>query len=50
VALGPGRQAALAREEGACSWQKCTTQDVPLILGFVAELKVLNPTLVPANT
>jgi len=49
VALGPGRQAALAREEGVCSWQKCTAQEMPLILGFVTELKVLNPTLAPAN-
>jgi len=49
VALGPGRQAALAREEGARSWQKVTTQEMPLILGFVTELKVLNPTLAPAN-
>ena len=50
VALGPGRQAALAREDGNCSWQKCTAQEMPLILGFVAELKVLNRTLAPANT
>ena len=33
-----------------CSWQKCTTQEVPLILGFVTEPKVLSPTLAPANT
>ncbi len=49
MALGPGRQAALAIAVVICSWQKFTTQEMPLILGFVTELKVLNPTLAPAN-
>ena len=49
MAPGPGRQAALAIAAVICSWRKFTTQEVPLILGFVTELKVLNLTLAPAN-
>ena len=49
VALGPDRQAAFAIAVVICSWQKFTAQEMPLILGFVTELKVLNPTLAPAN-
>ena len=49
VALGPDRQAAFAIAVVICSWRKFTTQEMPLILGFVTELRVLNPTLAPAN-
>ena len=50
MALGPDRQAAFAIAVVICSWRKFSAQEMPLILGLVTELQVLNPTLAPANT